>query len=324
MKTKITEMLGIEHPVLMGGLQWISLAQFTAEISGAGGMAFLTAATHKEKSSLIEEIRKCRSITDKPFGVNISMLPELVSKELTMQYAEAVIEENIPVVETSGRDPSQIIEPLKKAGIKVLHKVTTPHHAKSAERAGADAIILVGYEGAGHPGMGETGTFVNLPATVSEVSIPVIAAGGICDGKSMAAALALGAEGVLMGTRFIATKECPVHDNFKNWIVDAKISDTIIIQRSIRNASRAIKNNAALTVLGLENSGAGLNDLMPFINGELGKKAMETGDIAKAVLTAGQCSGRISSIVSVKELIAQIVTDAEACIKRLSKLADIL
>lgn len=318
MKTKITEMLGIEYPVLMGGLQWISVAEFVAAICDAGGMSFLTAATHCTKESFVEEIHKCRSLTSKPFGVNISMLPELNSAELTMQYVEAAIEEKIPVVETSGRDPAPLIEPLKKAGIKVIHKVTTPHHAKSAERAGADAIILVGYEGAGHPGMDQVGTFVNLPKTVTELSVPVIAAGGVCDGKSMAAALALGAEGVLMGTRFIATTECPVHDNMKNWIVNAKISDTIIIQKTIRNAARAIKNDKALTVLGLEQTDVRLKDLLPYISGQKGREAMQTGDIDSAVLTSGQVAGRIESVVSVKELIPGMVADAEQCIKRLA------
>lgn len=318
MKTKITEMLGIEYPVLMGGLQWISRAEFVASISNAGGISFLTAATHPDKQSFINEIRKCRTLTGKPFGVNISMLPELTSAELTMEYVDAAIEEKVPVVETSGRDPAPLIGPLKKAGIKVIHKVTSPKHALSAQKAGADAVVVLGYEGAGHPGMDQVGTFVNLPKAVSVLDIPVIAAGGVCDGKSLAAALALGAEGVLMGTRFIATKECPVHDNLKNWIVNADITDTIIIQRSIRNASRAIKNDRALAVLGLEQTGVRIGDLMPYISGKIGLAAMQDGNIDKAVLTSGQCAGRIDSVVSVADLIPGIVADAETCIKSLT------
>ena len=318
LKTKLTDMLGIKYPILMGGLQWISVAEFVAAISEAGGMSFLTAATHPTKENFVAEIRKCRSLTDKPFGANISMLPELTPMELTMQYAEAVIEQEIPFVETSGRDPSPLVEKLKPAGVKILHKVTAPQHAKSAEKAGVDAVIVVGYEGAGHPGMNQVGTFVNLPATVAELSIPVIAAGGVCGGKSVAAALALGAEGVLMGTRFIATEECPVHPNFKNWIIHADITDTVIIQRSIRNASRAIKNDKAMTVLGLEQTGAKIGELLPYISGKLGREVLKSGELDKAVLTAGQDCGRIQDIVSVKELLPRMIAEAEECIRGMS------
>ncbi|MDR2771762.1 MAG: nitronate monooxygenase [Clostridiales Family XIII bacterium] len=318
MKTKITEMLGIEYPVLMGGLQWISRAEFVSAISNAGGLSFLTAATHPNKQAFVDEIRKCRALTKKPFGVNISMLPELAPAELTMKFVEAAIEEKIQVVETSGRDPAPLIGPLKRAGIKVIHKVTSPKHAKSAEKAGVDAVVVLGYEGAGHPGMDQVGTFVNLPKAVSAVNIPVIAAGGVCDGASLAAALILGAEAVLMGTRFIATKECPVHDNLKNRILDADITDTVIIQRSIRNAFRAIKNEKALTVLELEQAGARIEDLLPHISGKLGLEAMTNGDIDKAVISLGQCAGRIDSITSVFELIPAMVSDAEMRIKNLA------
>lgn len=317
-RTKITELLGIRHPVLMGGMQWVSVAEFVAAVADAGGLAFLTAATFNDGDELKAEIEKCRSLTANPFGVNISMLPELAAGDKTLEFARAAAESGIRVVETSGRDPSAIIGELKKAEVKVIHKVTSPRHAASAQKAGADAVVLVGYEGAGHPGMEQVGTFVNLPATVSAVTVPVIAAGGVCDGISMAAALALGAEGVMMGTRFIATTECPVHDRYKRWILDSGTADTIIIQKTIRNALRAMRNERALLVLGMEQNGVALRDLLPHISGLRGKAAMQSGDLNDAVLPAGQCAGRIDSLIGVGELIAGIVRDAEQRIDRLA------
>ena len=308
MKTAITELLGIEYPILMGGMQWISRGAFVAAVAEAGGTGFIPAATCGSKEALLEEIRTARSLTGKPFGVNISMLPDTPLDQLEW-VMQTVLQEKIPFVETSGRSPAELIPVLKEAGIKILHKVTFPAHARRAAKDGVDAVILVGYEGGGHPGMKQVGTFVDLPATVDAVDIPVIAAGGICDHRTFAAALMLGAEGVMMGTRFIATHECPVHENYKNWIVQSGIDDTLIIQRSIRNAFRAINNKKAQQVLGLEQTGIGLKELLPHISGKAGKAALESGNMEDAVLTAGQCCGRIREILSVKEVIESLVQD---------------
>lgn len=320
MITDITKMLGIEYPILLGGLQWISSASFVASIANEGGTGFLPAASFPTKEQLIDEIKKAKSLTNKPFGVNISMLPEASTSEKSNEYLEAVISENIPFVETSGRIPSNLVGPLKEANIKIIHKVTTPKHAQKAEQIGVDAVVLVGYEGGGHPGMDQVGTFVNLPKTVNVLNIPVIAAGGICDGKSMAAALALGAKGVMMGTRFVATKECPIHQNIKERILNSDITDTMIIQRSIKNAMRAITNEQAYKVLGLEQSGAGLAELLPYISGKKGLEALKNGDTNSAVLTAGQCIGRIDEIISVSKLIKNMVYEAKETINSLNKL----
>lgn len=307
MKTRITELLGIETPILLGGLQWISLAEFVASVSNAGGAGFIPAATLGCADALRTEIRKAKELTDKPFGINISMLPDANAGGLEW-IIEVLLSEQIPFVETSGKLVPELISVLKEHRIRIVHKLTSPKHAISAEKAGVDAVVLVGYEGGGHPGMDQVGTFVNLPKTVESVSIPVIAAGGICDGKSMAAALSLGAEGVMMGTRFVATKECPVHENYKQWILNADITDTLIIQRSIRNAFRAIHNEKAQQVLGLEQTGISLKELLPHISGKRGLQAIENGDMHSAVLTAGQCAGRIQEILSVEELMRQMIS----------------
>lgn len=318
MKTKITEMLGIEYPILCGGLQWICRPEFVAALAESGGTGFLTAASCASPEELAAAIKMTRGLTKKPFGVNISLLPDANAGDQGGEFVQVVVDEGIPFVETSGRCPTDLIPPLKKAGVKIIHKVTCAAHAVTAQREGVDAITLVGYEGGGHPGMDQVGTFVNLPHTIDAVTLPVLAAGGICDGKGLAAALALGAEGVMMGTRWIATEECPVHDNIKQWIVNAKTTDTLIIQRSIRNALRAMNNPKAREVLGMEEMGWGLKELLPHISGQKGREALATGDMNSAVLTAGQCAGRITSVLSAKEVVESM---AQGCQEQLALLA---
>ena len=320
MKTRITELLGIEHPILCGGLQWICRPAFVAAIANTGGTAFLTAASYGSAAELLAAIGETRALTSKPFGVNISLLPDANSADQSLAFARTVIEAGIPFVETSGRCPSHLIPLLKEAGVKIVHKVTSPAHARTAQREGVDAITLVGYEGGGHPGMDQVGTFVNLPATVDSVDLPVLAAGGVCDGRSMAAALALGAEGVMMGTRWIATEECPVHQNVKEWIVGADTTDTVIIQRSLRNALRAIDNPKAREVLGMEQMGYGLQDLLPHISGKKGQVALAAGDLESAVLTAGQCAGRIAFVLSAQQVVDELLKDCEKRMGALSRL----
>lgn len=306
MKNKIAELLGIRYPILLGGLQWISRASLVAAVTNAGGGAFLTAASFSSASELREEIRRTRELTDALFGVNISMLPESSPGELAIEFAYVAADEKIPYVETSGRLPVHLLPVLKSANIRTIHKVATLKHAKKAEAAGVDAVVVVGAEGGGHPGMDQVGTFVKLPAVVDELKIPVIAAGGICDRRTYLAALVLGAEGVMMGTRWLATEECPVHPNIKEWIVNAQITDTILIQQSLNNPIRAIDNAQARKVLAMEQAGAGLEELLPFISGKLGRSAMENGQMEAAVLTSGQCAGRIHKVLTVQEVINEL------------------
>ncbi|MCL6638869.1 MAG: nitronate monooxygenase [Firmicutes bacterium] len=321
MKTRITELLGIKYPIIQGGMQWLSRAELAAAVSNAGGLGIITAATHAGKEELVAEIRKTRSLTDKPFGVNISMLPEIGPRDKTPLYFEAVIEEKVPVVETSGRSPEEFVPRLKEAGIKLMHKVPAVRFAKKAEKIGADAVIVVGFECGGHPGMDDVTSLILAPKAASTLSIPVIAGGGIADARGFVAALALGAEGVVMGTRFVATTECLAHPKYKEWIVGAQETDTVMIQRSIRNAARVMKNAAAEKVLAMEARGAGLEELLTVISGQVGKKALFEGDVEGATFAVGQCVGLINEVKPVKEVIGEIVGGVEAILARLQRIS---
>lgn len=320
MKTRITELLGIKYPVIQGGMQWLSRAELAAAVSNAGGLGIITAATQAGKEELVGEIRKTRSLTDKPFGVNISMLPEIGPRDKTVQYFEAVLEENVPVVETSGRSPEEFVPHLKKAGIKLIHKVPAVRFAQKAERVGADAVTVVGFECGGHPGMDDVTTLILAPKAAGSLSIPVIAGGGIADARGLVAALALGAEAVVMGTRFVATTECLAHQNIKEWIVGAREIDTVMIQRSIRNAARVMRNAAAEKVLEMEARGAGLEELLTVISGQVGRKALFNGDIQGGTFAVGQCVGLINEIKPIKDVIEEMVNGAEAILSRLQNI----
>lgn len=320
METRITKLLGIKYPIIQGGMQWLSRAELAAAVSNAGGLGIITAATHATKKELVEEIRRTRALTDKPFGVNVSMLPETTKDDRTAEYFEAIMEERVPVVETSGRSPELFVPDLKKLGIKLIHKVPAVRYAKKAERIGADAVTIVGFECGGHPGMDDVTSLVLIPKAAESLSIPVIAGGGFADARGLVAALALGAEGVVMGTRFIGTTECLVHPNFKEWMLKAEETDTVIIQRSIRNALRARKNAAAQRVLEMEARGASLQELMSVISGQVGRKAILEGDLESGTFAMGQAVGLIHDIKPVKELIEEIMAGADAIITRLAGL----
>jgi nitronate monooxygenase len=316
-RTRITEMLGIEYPIIQGGMQWLSRAELAAAVSNAGGLGIITAATHRTREDLRNEIRKTRELTDRPFGVNISMLPEVTPQDMTQVYVETVIEERVPVVETSGRSPEPFVRYLKEAGIKLLHKVPAVRFAKKAESVGADAVIIVGFECGGHPGMDDVTTLILVPRAVDEVSIPVIAGGGIADARGFVAALALGAEGVVMGTRFVATTECIAHPNFKDWMVRHKETDTVLILRSIRNALRVMRNAAAEKVLAMEEQGAPLEELLTVVGGQVGLKALLEGDVESGTFAVGQAIGLIHDVKPVAEVIREMVEGAEKILSRL-------
>ena len=316
-KTRVTTMLGIEHPILQGGMQWLAKAELVSAVSNAGGLGFITAVSFATVAELRDEIHKTRDMTDKPFGVNISMLPVLMPGDLTDAYVDLVCEEGIPVVETAGRNPEPYVPRFKEAGVKLFHKVPAARFARKAEAVGADAVIVVGFECGGHPGLDDVPSLIVLPRSVAEVNIPVIAAGGFCDGASLVAALAFGAEAVLMGTRFMASTESPMHENFKQWMVQAAETDTIVVERSIRNAARIMKNEAALTVARVDGVGATLWDLLAVNTGRVGREAYLSGDIDLGAIACGQVVGRIRAIKSAGAIVEETIREAHEILDRL-------
>jgi nitronate monooxygenase len=317
-ETRLTQLLGIKYPIIQGGLQWFATAQLASAVSEAGGLGIISSLTFPDQNRLRKEIRQIREMTEKPFGVNLSMLPELMKDDRTEEILQIIVEEEVPVVETSGRSPEPFIKKLKRAGIKLIHKVPSLRFAQKAESIGADAVIIVGFECGGRPGMDDVTSLVLIPSVAESVRIPVIAGGGIADARGFLAALALGAEGVLMGTRFIATYECPAHPRIKEWFVRARETDTVVIHRSIRSAARVIKNRTTEETLSMENRGASLEELMKVISGHMGQKALQEGDWEEAVIGCGQCVGLIHEIKSVREVIEEIVQGAQAILRKLN------
>ncbi|MCA3729695.1 MAG: nitronate monooxygenase, partial [Phenylobacterium sp.] len=248
MKTRITELFGIEHPIVQGGMHFVGLAEMAAAVSNAGGLGIITGLTQPTPDALGKEIRRCREMTDKPFGVNLTFLPSINPPDYP-GYIKAIIDNGVKIVETAGNNPQKYMADLKAAGVKVIHKCTSVRHSLKAEAVGCDAISVDGFECGGHPGEDDVPNFVLLPRAAEELKIPFVASGGVANGKQLAAALALGAEGINMGTRFIATKEAPVHDNVKQAIVDATELDTRLVMRPLRNTERVLNNAAVQRLL---------------------------------------------------------------------------
>ena len=321
-ETRLTQLLGIKYPIIQGGLQWLATAQLASAVSEAGGLGIISGLTFPDQDSLRKEIRRMKELTKKPFGVNLSMLPELQKGDRTEEILQVVLEEKVPVLETSGRNPEPFIQKLKKEGIKLIHKVPSARFAKKAETIGADAVTIVGFECGGHPGMDDVTSMVLIPITAESVHIPVIAGGGIANARGFLAALTLGAEGVVMGTRFVATHECPAHPRIKEWFVKARETDTMTIQRSILNTARVIRNKAAEKTLAMEQRGATLEELMTVISGQIGKKAIQEGEMEEAIIACGQCVGMIKDIKSVKEVIEEIIQGARSILQKLNTLTD--
>ena len=313
-KTKVTELLGIDHPIIQGGMMWISRAELVAAVSNAGGFGILTALTFESPEELADEITKTRGLTDKPFGVNLTLLPTLIPKNYDA-YIDTIIDSGIEIVETAGRNPEPYMERLKSADIKVIHKCTAVRFAQKAEKVGCDVVSIDGCECAGHPGEEDVGSLVLLPATVDAVNIPVIASGGFGDARGLVAALALGADGMNMGTRFMATKEAPMHPNAKEWLVRATERDTMFVMRSLRNTERVLKNAIAEQVAEMEKRGATLDELGPLLSGQRGKKVMAEGDLDHGLFTAGQVTGLIHSIPTVQELVDTIISEAKEIVE---------
>ena len=315
-KTRITELFGIKYPIIQGGMMWISRAELVAAVSNAGGLGIITAFTFPTPQELADEIKKTRGLTDKPFGVNVTLLPTLRPVDID-GYFNAVIDAGIKIVETAGRSPEAYMERLKAAGIKMIHKCTAVRFARTAQRIGCDAVSIDGFECAGHPGEEDVTSLVLIPLTVDAVEIPVIASGGFGDGRGLVAALALGAEAVNMGTRFMATKEAPGHPKVKEWLVQASERDTLLLLRSFRNTMRALKNPTSEKVLEIERQGADIHQLESLISGRVGRNLLETGDIENGLLIAGQVIGLVHDIPTVKELADRIIKEAEEVVSNI-------
>lgn len=310
MKTRITELLGIRYPIIQGGMMWVGYAEMAAAVSNAGGLGILTALTQPTPDDLAREIERCRSMTDKPFGVNLTILPS-INPPPYEQYLDVVIDSGVKVLETAGNNPREFIAKAKAAGVKIIHKCVALRHALSAERSGVDAVSIDGFECAGHPGEEDVPGMVLIPLAAKRLQIPVIASGGIADGRGMAAALVLGAEGINMGTRFCATKEAPIHDNIKQALVSATERDTNLIFRTLHNTARVLKNAISDEVVTMERrpGGTKFEEIRHLVTGARGRAALNAGDVHGGIVTAGQCVGLIEDIPSCAELLERMVAE---------------
>ena len=317
MKTRITELFGIQHPIIQGGMHFVGFAELAAAVSNAGGLGLITGLTQRTPELLANEIRRCREMTDKPFGVNLTFLPTVSSPDYP-GYIKAIIDGGVKAVETAGNNPQKWMPMLHEAGIKVIHKCTSVRHALKAEAIGCDAVSVDGFECGGHPGEDDVPNFILLPRAAESLKIPFVASGGMADGRSLVAALALGAEGMNMGTRFIATKEAPVHENVKLAIVAASELDTRLVMRPLRNTERVLRNAAVDRLLVKEQTlGANLKfeDIIEEVAGVY-PRIMQQGDMEAGAWSCGMVAGLIHDIPSVKELIDRIMLEADGIIRQ--------
>lgn len=312
MKTRVTEQLGIAYPIIQGGMQWVGLAELASAVSNAGGLGVLTALTQPTPDALRAEIERCRSMTGKPFGVNLTILPS-VKPPPYAEYVRAIIEGGVKVVETAGNSPKEFVDEFKRHGVTIIHKCTTVRHALSAERSGVDMVSIDGLECAGHPGEDDVGGLILIPAAAMKLKIPVIASGGIANGRGMAAALVLGAEGVNMGTRFCVTQEAPIHDNIKQALVQGSERDTALIFRTLKNTARVFRNAIADEVAQIERrpGGCSFDDVKPLVMGVRGREALITGEVDGGVVSAGQCIGLIDDVPTCAALIQRMVAECQ-------------
>jgi NAD(P)H-dependent flavin oxidoreductase YrpB (nitropropane dioxygenase family) len=317
MKTRITELFGIEHPIIQGGMHYVGFAELAAAVSNAGGLGLITALTQRTPEALANEIRRAREMTDKPFGVNLTFLPSLTPPDYP-GYIRAIVEGGVKVVETAGNNPQKWLPVLKDAGIKVIHKCTSVRHSLKAQSIGCDAVSVDGFECGGHPGEDDVPNFVLLPRAAEELEIPFVASGGMADGRSLVAALSLGAEGMNMGTRFIATKEAPVHEHVKQAIVAATELDTRLVMRPLRNTERVLKNAAVDRLLEKERalgSKIRFEDIVSEVGGVY-PRIMKDGEMDAGAWSCGMVAGLIHDVPTVKELIDRTMREAESIIAR--------
>lgn len=319
MKTRVTDLLGIRYPIIQGGMQWVGLAELASAVSNAGGLGILTALTQPTPQDLYREIERCRRMTDKPFAVNLTVFPTAEPRPYG-EYVDALLDADVRIVETAGSGAKDHFSKLKARGVIIVHKCVAVRHALSAESQGVDAISIDGFECAGHPGEEDIPGLVLIPAAAKRVKVPLIASGGIGDGRGMAAALALGAEGVNMGTRFCCTKEAPIHDDIKRALMNAKEMDTTLIFRSLRNSARVFKNTVAENVVQMERSpdGCSFSDIHHLVAGQRGRDALRSGKIEDGIISAGMVIGLINDIPTCAELLDRMVTE---CRERLASAA---
>ena len=320
-KTKITEMFGIKHPIIQGGMHYVGFAEMASAVANAGGLGIISGLTQKSPEDLAKEIAKCHEMTDKPFGVNLTFLPGFQEPDYP-GYIQAIVEGGIKIVETAGRSPEAYMPDLKGAGIKVIHKCTSVRHSLKAEKIGCDAVSVDGFECGGHPGEDDIPNMILLPRAAEELSIPFVASGGMGNGQQLAAALSMGADGINMGTRFIATKEAPVHQNVKEALVAASELDTKLIMRPLRNTERVLANGAVDKILEKEKAlgdDIQITDIMDEVAGVY-PKIMQEGTMDAGAWSCGMVAGLIHDIPTCSDLVERIVSDAEEIIKaRLSK-----
>jgi NADH:quinone reductase (non-electrogenic) len=324
MKTAITEMFGIKYPIICGAMMWLCKPKLCAAVSNAGGMGNLTAGNYSTEEEFREAIRQTKKLTDKPFMVNVTILPSVhITAEHHKMYLRVCMEEKVAGLEISGTPLDKVagkefVQQLKQAGVKLFHKVGSVRHAVHAEKSGYDGIYAAGIEEGGHPLNDDVTTMVLTPRIAEMVKIPVVTVGGVSDGRTFAAALALGAQGVMMATRFVATQECEVHDNIKQELIRRQEHETALICKSIGLQGRAIKNKIVAEVLAVEAKGGGLEQLIPLISGQKVKEAWETGNVDNAPMMMGQSVGLVKDIPTCKELIERMVAEADADIKRVA------
>ena len=317
MKTRITELFGIQHPIVQGGMHFVGLAELAAAVSNAGGLGIITGLTQRTPELLAAEIARCQAMTDKPFGVNLTFLPSVTPPDYP-GYVQAIIDSGVKAVETAGNNPQKWLPALKEAGIKVIHKCTSIRHSLKAESIGCDAVSVDGFECGGHPGEDDVPNFVLLPRAAEELKIPFVASGGVANGRQLVAALALGADGINMGTRFMATREAPIHQNVKDAIVAASELDTRLVMRPLRNTERVLANAAVERILAKEKAlGANLKfeDIIAEVGGVY-PKIMQDGDMDAGAWSCGMVVGLIHDIPTCQELIDGIMADAEQIIRQ--------
>ena len=321
MKTRITELFGIQHPIIQGGMHYVGYAELAAAVSNAGGLGIITALTQPTPEDLAKEIARCHEMTDRPFGVNLTFLPAFTAPPYP-EYIDAIISGGVRIVETAGRNPQEHLPRLQEAGVKVIHKCTSVRHALKAESIGCDAVSVDGFECGGHPGEDDIPNMVLLPRAAEELSIPFVSSGGMANGRSLVASLALGADGMNMGTRFIATQEAPVHENVKRTLVAATELDTRLIMRPIRNTERVLNNVAVEEILRIERERieAGeplqINDIRHLVAGSENRKVLQQGEMDAGAWSCGMVAGLIHDIPTCKELLDAIMAEAEALISR--------
>jgi nitronate monooxygenase len=323
-KTRFTEMFGVKHPIAQGGMQWVGKAELVAAVANAGALGFITALTQPTPEALTKEIARTRELTDMPFGVNLTILPAITPPPYA-EYRAAIIEAGIKVVETAGYKPQEHVDAFKQHGIKVIHKCTAVRHALSAERMGVDAISIDGFECAGHPGEDDIPGLILIPAAADKVKVPMLASGGFGDGRGLVAALALGADGINMGTRYCVTQEAPIPDSFKQAMVANDERQTDLIFRTMHNTARVMRNEVSRQVVEIEKGGqAKFEDVRELVAGSRGRDALANGDTDGGIWSAGMIQGLIHDIPTVKELVERIVSEAETIIHaRLARLTQV-